>query len=137
MAWQCPDAGEVFLTKRVLYSDADAENLTLKLYKTSVVFAESDVAATYTVADFTNYADVTLTSSQSGSTWAVPTTSAGVTSSTYGTNAVWSPGSSQTVYGLYLLGASSGTLVAVDAFAAGLPLTNGATLTVTPKWGGE
>jgi len=133
MAWLVPDVGEVELLKRVLYSDADAENFTLKLYKTSVTPAESDTASAYTVADFTNYANVTLTSSQSGSTWAVPTTSGGVTSSTYGTNASWTSGSTQTVYGQYIIGASSSILLFAEAFSSGLALVSGSSLTITPR----
>ena len=135
MAWQVPDVGEVALLARVLYSDADAENISQKLYSNNVVFAESDVAGTYTEATFTGYSAKTLTSYQSGATWAVPTTAAGVTSSAYGTASVWSPTTSQTIYEQILVGATSTILLAVDAFAAGLPLANGGTLTITPAFG--
>ena len=132
MAWQIPDVGEVEWLKRALYANSGSENLTQKLYSNNHVYAESDTASDYTVATFTGYSSKTLTSSQSGSTWAVPTTATGTTSSAYGTASVWTPTSSQTVYGQILVGATSTTLLAVDAFAAGLPLANGATLTITP-----
>lgn len=132
MALVVCDAGEVELLKRVLYTDASAENWTLKLFKTNVTPAEGDTAASYTVADFTGYANKTLTSSQSASTWAVPTTGSGTTSSTYGTDQTWSPTSAQTVYGYYVVGATSTVLLIAEAFAAAKNLADGDTLTLTP-----
>lgn len=132
MALVVPDVGEVELLKRVLYSNAAAEDWTLKLFKTNVTPAESDTASSYTVADFTGYSNKTLTSSQSGSTWAVPTTSSGTTSSTYQTAQSWSPSSSQTVYGYYIVGATSTVLLIAEAFASSKNLSSGDTLTLTP-----
>ncbi len=119
----------------MLYGNASSENGTLKLYKTNVTPAETDTAGSYTVADFTSYVDKTLTSSQSGSTWAVPTTSSGVTSSTYGggTPLSWSPGSTQTVYGYYVVGATSGTLWWAELFASSKNLSSGDVLNLTPR----
>lgn len=133
MALVVPDVGEVELLKRVLYSDADAENWTLKLYKTDVTPAESDTAGSYTEADFTDYVSKTLTSSQSGATWAVPTTAGGTTSSTYGTNQSWVPGSDQTVYGYFVVGATSTVLLFAEEFDTAKPLVTGDTITITPR----
>lgn len=133
MALLVPDVGEVELLKRLLYGNAGSENGTLKLYKTNVTPAESDTAASYTVADFTGYSDKTLTSSQSGATWAVPTTSTGTTSSTYGTTLSWSPTTSQTVYGYYVVGATSTVLWWAELFASAKNLSNGDTLNLTAK----
>lgn len=135
MSLLVPDVGEVLLLGRMLYGSSP-ENLTLKLYKTNVTPAESDTHASYTEADFTGYAATTLTSTQSGGTWAVPTTSSGTTSSTYGTNSVFSctGGSSQTVYGYYVVGATSGTLHWAELFSSSRNMTPPSdTLTVTPK----
>lgn len=128
-----PDVGEVFLLRRMLYEDADAENWTLKLFSNNVTPAEADTAGSYTEATFTNYVSKTITSSQSGSTWAVPTTSSGTTSATYNTAFSWSAGSSQTIYGYFVVGATSGTLIYAEAFGAGKPLVSGDTLNITPR----
>lgn len=133
MALVIPDAAEVFWLKRALYSDADAEDLSLRLFKTNVTPAESDTAGSYTVADFTSYVNKTLTSSQSGATWAVPTTSAGVTSSTYGTSQTWTAGSTQTLYGIYYVGSTSGTIAGAEAFSGAKTVDSGDTITVIPK----
>lgn len=138
MAWLAPDVGEVEWLKRALYGNAGSENLTQKLYKASVTYAESDTAGTYTECDFTNYVAKTLTSTQAGATWAVPTTSSGTTSSSYGTTSSWTCGASgNTVYGQYIVGATSTVLLLVDAFSAGLVLTNGGSLSIIPKIGLE
>ncbi len=133
MAIVIPDVGEVEWLKRALYANAGSENLTLKLFQNNVTPAESDVAGTYTVSTFTGYANKTLTSSQSGATWAVPTTSSGTTSSQYGTNQTYSPTTSETVYGYYIIFASSTILAAAEAFGAGKPVANGDSLLIVPK----
>lgn len=133
MSLLVPDVGEVKLLARLLYQATTPENFTLKLYKTNVTPAESDTAGSYTEADFTSYAAVTLTSTQAAGTWAVPTTSSGTTSSTYGTNAVFSPTSSQTVYGYFVVGATSTVLMWAELFSSSKNLVSGDTLTITPK----
>lgn len=135
MAIVIADVAEVEWLKRALYADAGSENLTAKLFKNNVTPSESDTASTFTVANFTGYANVTLTSSQSGGTWAVPTTSTGTTSSTYGTNATFtsSDASAQTVYGLFYIFASSTVLALAEAFAAGKSIGNTDSLVLTPK----
>jgi hypothetical protein len=133
MALLVPDVGEVELLKRLLYANAGSENWTLKLYKTNVTPAEGDTAGSYTVADFTGYVDKTLTSTQSGATWGVPATSAGTTSSTYGTTLSWSPTSSQTIYGYYVVGATSTVLLFAEVFASSKNLSDGDTFNLTAK----
>lgn len=138
MALLIPDVGEVELLARLLYYGgatlaSGREDGTLKLYKTNVTPAETDTAGSYTVADFTGYSNKTLTSTQSGSTWAVPTTAVGVTSSTYGTTLSWSPTSSQTVYGYYVVGATSTTLWWAELFSSAKNLADGDTLNLTAK----
>lgn len=133
MALLIPDVGEVELLKRLLYP-ASGEAGTLKLMKTNVTPAETDTAASYTVADFTGYSDKTITSTQSGATWAVPTTSSGTTSSTYGTALTWSPTSSQTVYGYWVVGATSSVLWWAELFSSAKNLASGDTLSVSPRF---
>lgn len=130
------DVAEVEWGKRALYANAGSEDLILGLFKSNTTPAESDTASTYTMANFTGYSAVTLTSSQTGSTWAVPTTSTGVTSSAYGTNAVFTSSdvTPQTVYGLRYTFASSGILAGAEAFGVGKAMGNGDSLTAVPKW---
>jgi hypothetical protein len=134
MALVVPDVGEVELLKRLLYANAGSENWTLKLRTDAVTPAESDVAGTYTEATFTNYTTKTITSTQAAGTWAVPSTATGTTSSTYGTTLSWTAGSSQTITGYLVVGATSGTLLFAENFASSKPLSNGDTLNLTPKF---
>lgn len=132
-----PDVGEVELLKRLLYANSGSENGTLKLFKNNITPAESDVASTYTVADFTGYNNLTLTSTQSGATWGVPATSSGTTTSTYATNMgpLTNSGAAQTVYGAYVVGATSTTLWFSDLFAAPRTLNTFDSITYTPRIG--
>jgi hypothetical protein len=129
-----PNEGKIEWMKRALYGNAGSENLTLKLFSNNVTPGETDTAATYTEATFTGYAAATLTSSQSGATWAVPTIATNIAQSAYGTATTWTATTDQTIYGWFIVGASSGKCYAAQAFGAGKPLA-GATsdqLTVTP-----
>jgi hypothetical protein len=134
MALLVPDVGEVRLLTELLDGGTARENWTLKLYKTNVTPAETDTAASYTEADFTGYATKTLTRTVSGATWSTPATAAGVTSSTYGAAAQsWSATSAQTIYGYYVVGATSTILIYAELFGSSISLVNPSTLTLQPK----
>lgn len=129
-----PDVGEVIFAKRCLY-EAPAD-LTLKLFKTNVTPAEGDTHASYTVADFTNYVDKTLTATQAAGTWAVPTTTAGTTSSAYGggTPLTWTCGATgNTIYGYWWQNATP-TLMLAEAFATARVLASTDVLNLTPNF---
>lgn len=123
-----PDTGEVYFLKCMLYQAA--ADLTLKLYKTNVTPGESDTTGSYTVADFTGYSNKTLTASQSGGTWAVPTTSSGTSSTTYAQQSWTLSGTSQTIYGYYII--ISSTLVIAELFATARTLGDTDVLNLTP-----
>jgi hypothetical protein len=134
MAMVVPHVGEIEILKRVLYGNAGAENLVLKLFQNNVTPSATDTASTYTEATFTGYSAVTLTSSQAGGTWSVPTTDAnGNTTSTYGTVATWTAGSAQTIYGYYVIGATSGLLYWAEAFANPKVLAINDPVTIQPR----
>lgn len=125
-----PDVGEVECLKRLLYQ-ATAD-LTLKLYKTNVTPAEGDTHSSYTVADFTNYVNKTLTASQTGSTWAAPSTSTGTSSTTYAAQS-WTCGASgNTVYG-YWVQTADPILMWAELFATARTLASGDVLNLTPR----
>lgn len=134
MSLMIPNEGKLVLLAKILYG-AGAEDLSLRLYKSNITPAEGDTLATYTIADFTGYASVTLTATQTGSTWAAAAISSNLAFSTYQTNAVFTiTASTQTVYGIYFVGAVSNKAIFSQAFPAGKPLDGGTTdaLTVTP-----
>lgn len=130
MALVIPDVGEVELLDKMLKDALSSdEDYTLKLYKTDVTPAESDTASSYTVADFTNYVNKTLT--RAG--WAGASTAGGTTSSSYAQQS-WTCGASgNTIYGYYVIGATSTVLLWAEKFATARVLASGDTLNLTPK----
>lgn len=137
MSVMIPNAAKQVWMARALYNNAGAENLTLKLFTNNITPAETDVASTYTEATFTGYSAVTLTSSQAAGTWAAPTVSANLANSVYGTLATYTiTASTQTVYGIFAIFASSLTIAFSQAFGAGKALSSGAVndqITITPS----
>ncbi len=135
MAIVIPDAAKIPWMKRMLYDNAGSENISLRLFKTNVTPADSDTAGSYTVADFTGYSNFTLTSTQSGSTWPVPTVSSNKGTATYQTTATWTATTDQTIYGWYMVFATSGTIAASQSFGAGKPLVgaNSDQLSIIPR----
>ena len=136
MALLVPDVGEARLLLELLDGGTTRENWSLRLYKNDITPAEGDVAGTYTVADFTDYANETLTRTvNNGVTWATVGTSGGTTSSEYVEQSwtVNSGGSAQDIYGYYFIGATSTLLVLAERFAsAPRTLNPDDTLNLTP-----
>ena len=132
MALVVCNGGELIALKALVNHTAQNENLVLKLFKSNTTPAEADVVGTYTEADFTGYAAVTLT----GASWVVtgnPITYAKQTfTSTAGSQ-------NQPVYGYYLVRATGGELVYAERFTDG-PYTivnNGDKIEVTPSLGAD
>lgn len=124
------DVGENLMLNHLLNNGGSAnENLLLKLYKTGAAPSQSSVAADFTVADFTGYANATLTSAS----WSAAATVSNKATSTYAP-VTWTCGATgNTVLGYYCTGATSGTLYFAEAFASSRVLANGDTLTVSPQ----
>ncbi len=133
MALLAPNVGDVRLLTELLDGGTARENWTLKLGKTNVTPAKTDVAGSYTEADFTGYVPKTLTRTVGGSTWATPSTTSNITSSQYNSGApqTWNCTSSQTVYMYYYIGATSTLLILAENFGA-IALINPSSLTMVP-----
>lgn len=140
-----PGEGTVQLLKDMLGAAA-LENWTLKLYSNNHTPAEGDTAASYTEATFTGYTSKTLTRDTAGGHWATPASGAptgawsgatAVAESTYNnpTGVSWSPTSSQTIYGYFVVGATSTKCVFAELFASAKNLSNGDTLSLLPRFG--
>lgn len=125
-----PNVGEGIALKALVNHTA-AENLSLRLYKNNITPAETDVASTYTVADFTGYGNKALT----GSSWTVTEGAPSDAAYAQQTFASTADQTAQSVYGYYLVQASSGLLVWSERFTNG-PYSianNGDEIRVTPK----
>jgi hypothetical protein len=87
------------------------QNLVLKLFKNDKTPAEGDVAADYTECDFAGYASVTLT----GANWTV--TEGAPSSASYAQQVFTNTGAvAQSVYGYYLVRASTGRIAYAERF---------------------
>lgn len=127
MALVVSDVGELKLLAWAL--NGSPENLTLKLYKNDVTPDQDSTASTFTVADFTGYSNKTLTAGS----WVAPATVSHKASTTYAAQTFSCSGGSQTVYGYYVVGASSGTLIWAERFATSRTMSSGIDLTLTPS----
>lgn len=91
------------------------ENLVLKLFKSNTTPAETHTTANYTEADFTGYSALTLTGSSWGSAAAGDPSFIAYSQQTFELLAV----ETQSIYGYYLVGASSGVLYGAERFTDG------------------
>ena len=134
MALVCPDVGEVQLLTDLL---DNGNNHTLKLFKADVTPAETDTAATYTVADFSGYANKTLVRNVGAGNWGTPTTAAGVTSSEYNSGTpqafLCNGATGNTIYGYYVVDATTTVLCWAEKFATARNVATNDTLSLTPK----
>ena len=120
------DALEYFVNR------AAPENLSLRLYKSNTTPAETDTTATYTVADFTGYANIALT----GATWGAPSegapSSIAYAQQTFASSA---DQATQNIYGYFMVRATSGRIALAERFSdAPVPITNnGDQIKITPQ----
>jgi len=146
MALLVPHQGDIQLLTDLL-GGGTLENWQLGLFNSNITPSETDVAATYTAHEttFTSYARKMLTRSISSSTWNTPvaqapsgspawSTRAAVGHSQYGSSPQsWTCGATgDTIYGYFIIGATSGNLICAEAFATPRTLANGDTLSITP-----
>ena len=122
MALTVPDVGENSLLDMML-SDASPAAQELQLYSAvSPAIDDSTVKAHFTEATFTGYAMKPLVRA----TWNAASGGA----KTYPVQS-WSPSSSQTIVGYYILEATDAEVLWCEAFASSRALVSGDTLNVT------
>lgn len=107
------------------------ENYTLKLYKSNTTPDQSSVAGDFTEADFTDYTAKTLT--RTG--WGAASTVSNKASATYGSAQTWTCGATgNTIYGYFVVGATSGTLLWAERFGTARVLADTDQLSFTPTF---
>lgn len=128
MALLVPNAGKAALLT-MLVKDTSPEAFSLRLYKNDYTPVNGSVAGDFTVADFTGYANVTLARASFGTA-----TSADPSVITYAQQSFTCSGaSSNTIYGYYVVGATSGTILWAERFASARTVTvSGDIVKVTP-----
>jgi hypothetical protein len=141
-----PNEGELELLKNLVGSTAGGtlEDWTLKLFRADYTPVVGSTGTDFTEANFSGYAAKTLTRTSWGApssvspsgTWVA---AAAVAESVYAAQTFTMNGGAtgNTIYGYYIVGASSGKVIAAEKFDTARVLAANSTdsLTVTPKFG--
>lgn len=128
MAIVIPNAGEALLLEWMLGKTAP-EAMTLKLYSNNYTPIETSVAGSFTEVSGNGYAAKSL----AGASWAV--TSGDPAVGAYALQTFTFTGGAGAVYGYFVVGATSGTILWAERFTDG-PYTvsvSGDTIRVTPR----
>ena len=126
MAIVITNAGEILIHTWAFKSTSTPENLTLKLYSNDYTPVAASTAGNFTESSFSGYSAKSLTRSS----WVDPTTNgSGKAEITYASQTFTASGSG-TVYGYFVVGATSGTCVFAERFASTRNLNSSDTLTV-------
>jgi len=124
-----PNTGEVIALSYLVNKVATPENLIYGLFATNVTPAETDTAATYTEAVGGGYAALTMT----GANWTV---TGGAPSSAAYAQQTWTftgaLTTNATIYGYFVIRATSVDLVLAETFPSFTPTANGDNIKLTP-----
>lgn len=130
-SWLCPDEGLILLLQRALFTTgiSAAEDYDLKLFSNNYTPVFGSTAGSFTECTFTGYAAVVI----SHSSFPAPTATAPGATTTSSTAGAFSctSGSAQNAYGAYLVGHTSGKVIAAVRFDNVRSMAPGATETVT------
>lgn len=127
MALVFPDVGENLVLEAIVNKTAP-QDLVLKLFQNNVTPSEPSVAASFTEATFSGYAPIPLT----GASWGAA--SAGTIANIQRTFTHDGGATANSIYGYYIVQATSGTLLFAerDASAPFLLQNSGDNIKVTP-----
>lgn len=133
MAIIVPDAGELELLDKMIRDALSVdEDYYLRLYKNDYTPDSSSVLGNFTQADFTDYAQKTL--SRSGFN-AAATNGSDEGEIAYGAEQAWTCGSTgNTVYGYYVVGETSNVVLWCQRFSAARSMAQGDVIRITPSF---
>lgn len=124
-----PNEGELELLRKMLKDTADTEQYLLRLYKNNYDPVATTTLTDFTEADFTNYVSKTLNRSD----WSTPSTNGSGAGQSSVSLQSWTCGASgNTVYGYYVVGATSGKVLWAEKFGTARALALYDVLNVTP-----
>ena len=126
-----PDEGEIELLRKMLIDLTDTEAYSLRLYQNNYAPSSSTTATDFTEADFDGYAPITFNRTD----WATPTIDIYSEANTTAPQQAWTCGTfTNTIWGYYVLGNTSGKVLWAEKFAASRILNNNTVLHVTPNF---
>lgn len=133
MALVVANVGENLLMTWAVKSTSTPENWTLKLYTNNYTPVAASTHTNFTECAVSGYTAKTL----SRGSWGDPSTNgSGKAEMSYAAQTFSFTGSG-TIYGYYIVGATSGTLIFAELFSAARSVASGDSLTVTPKFVGS
>ena len=99
----------------------NGEDWSLRLFRNDFTPVAGSVLADFTVANFTGYTSKTLTRAVGAGTWGAPSLNGNVSESVYGTDQsfTYTGATSQTIYGWYIVGATSGKVILAHRWTDG------------------
>lgn len=128
-----PNLGQLQLLDKMLKKALSTdEGYYLKLYQNNYTPDATSVPASFTEATFTNYAVMTLTRAL----WNASVIVSGAAQTSYGSAPLsWTCGASgNTIYGYYVVGATSNVVLWAELFATSRVLANQDVLNLTPQF---
>lgn len=133
MALKVPDEGELELLSKMISDHLSTdEKYILKLYKIDHTPLNADSTSNYTEANFTDYANVTLSR---GGAWNAASASGSKAEIELATQQSWTSGTAgNTIFGYYVVGGTSTKLLWAEKFGTPRVLANQDVLNLTPKF---
>lgn len=128
-----PNLGQLQLLDKMLKKALSTdEGYYLKLYQNNYTPDANSAPGSFTEATFTNYAVMTL----ARATWNASVIVSGAAQTSYGSSPLsWTCGASgNTIYGYYVVGATSGVVLWAELFATSRVLANQDVLNLTPQF---
>lgn len=133
MAIVFANVGEVLAMTWGFKSTSAPENLTLKIFSNNYTPVAGSTAGSFTECAISGYSAKTITRSS----WGDPSTNgSGKAEMAYAAQ-TWTFTGSGTCYGIFVVGATSGTLIYAELFSSARTVTSGDSLTYTPKLTGN
>ena len=108
-----PKVGEIELLNKMLIAALSTdEDYVLRLYSNNIAPNSESIASSFNEATFAGYAPKVLT--RAG--WSFPTTVSDTAQTSYSQQSWTCAGLGETIYGYYVVGANSGTLLWAEEF---------------------
>lgn len=133
MALKVPNEGELELLEKMIKDNLSTdEKYLLRLYRIDHTPLDADTTTNYTEASFTNYTPVTL---NRGTDWNSASASGSKAEIELANQQSWTSGTDgNTIFGYYVVGATSQKLLWAEKFGTPRVLANQDVLNLTPKF---
>lgn len=130
MDWVCPNEGKTLILDEVFRLTSSRETFLLKQFVSNTTVTDNSTLSDFTIATYTGYADVAIARGD----WSAATIVSDIGQIVKSANPVFtcSGGSPQTVYGLLLVGNTSGKVYYGVNYTTPISMAPTATDTINP-----